>query len=353
MAKKNFTAIIWSVVKNVFLITAYTFFALILMVVYWSIITSFDFPLWLEILMNWLFGGVLFTVPVLMLQERKSASLLKKSVANSEEAVIAANKAVQSTERLSNKITKPRAPEDLKKKFFSTTSIYTYYIDYNRISSLYQQVVGLKQPQTLTEEKVTGLDGGFLVGFQGMFQADVKGSSTNKLSETSQYLDPSIDEKFLIVQYLLLQRELIALGYETSLYEIENEVNLGADYDYAEILQIDDYDKWVSKEVERLKRLYGYILIEAEFLVQSSDSPKEYYQLTFTRPIVQNTVLDHKVEFRISIARELINVNDQLYLSNYLNKRIKLRIFGYVAEQNNNENENERVIDIAPLVVYV
>jgi len=46
-----------------------------------------------------------------------------------------------------------------------------------------------------------------------------------------------------------------------------------------------------------------------------------------------------------------ISINDQLFLSNYLGKRIRLRVFGYVAIHSKCEKEKDRAIDFAPLAL--
>jgi len=74
--------------------------------------------------------------------------------------------------------------------------------------------------------------------------------------------------------------------------------------------------------------------------------------LTFTRPMVQNTVIDPCVEFRITIAKDMINVNEQLLLNNHLEKRVKFHVFGHVSAKSEGKTDKDKVVDILPLVVY-
>lgn len=133
------------------------------------------------------------------------------------------------------------------------------------------------------------------------------------------------------------------MAYEYSIFQIEN------NNDEAEI---DDYEKWASRESERLSSLSGLILLDADFLVQELVSPQTNYQLTTTRPLVLKSVVGSTVTFRITIPKDSIKVNEQLILSNHLGGKIKFHVFGYVTIKTKDYTDKEIMIDIAPLVIY-
>ena len=270
-------------------------------------------------------------------------SLYKQTKSFAKQAVDVAERAMNITDRLLEAVEKPRNPQVLIERFLSIKSIFIYYIDKLRVNDLYQKVVGRKQLQTVTEEWVKEQGSSFSVGHLDVLRGEINDNSTNKTSATSEVQKPGLDETFLTVQSSFLRLDNVAVGYEYSLYQIENN-NDG--------VEIDDFEKWSSRESERLNSLSGLILLDTDFLVQELDSPHTKYQLTSTRPLVHKSVVDSTVTFRITISKDLIQVNEQLILNNHLGGKIKFHVFGYVTIKPNDYTEKENLIDVAPLVIY-
>lgn len=279
------------------------------------------------------FGCLLFTFVRLGLFYTKSHSTLVQSLAFAKDI----------TQKLIGAMQMPRNPQFLIEKFLSIKSVLIFYVDDKRVNNLYIKVVGGKQLQTVTEEWVGEQGTGFSVGYKDIIRGDMSDKSTRKLSGISQVQDPGIEEKFLTVQSSLLRLDSVAVGYEHSLCQIENDLN---ETDF------DDYDKWFLKEVQRLLTLSGLILLDAEFLVQEFDSPKNIYQFTFARPMVNNTVTSPILEFRITIAKDLFQVNEQLLLNNHIGKKVKFHVFGHVSAKSEGKTDKDKVVDILPLVIY-
>lgn len=260
-----------------------------------------------------------------------------------KKSVDVAKQAMAIAQKWSDFFERPHQPKFIVDRYLSIKSVYIYYINDLHVNDLYQQVVGRKQLQTVTEEWVEQKGSGISIGYKDVLHGDISDNSTNKLSGTSQYLEPGLDEKFLTVQSSYLRLDNVAVGYEYSIFQIEN------NNDDAEI---DDYEKWASRESERLSSLSGLILLDADFLVQELVSPQTNYQLTSTRPLVLKSVVGSTVTFRITVSKDLIKVNEQLILSNHLGGKIKFHVFGYVTIKTKDYTDNEIMIDIAPLVIY-
>ena len=269
--------------------------------------------------------------------------LLTRTNSFARKAVDAADKALAIAQRWSELFEMPYNPKFIVDQYLSIKSVFIYYIDELRVKDLYQQVVGREQLQTVTKEWISEKGSGISVGYKDVLHGDVVENSTSKLSGKSRVLEPSLDEKFLTVQSSFLRLDYVAVGYEYSLYKIENSID---------ITDIDDYENWSKRELERLSSLSGLIILHTDFLVQELDSPKTQYQFTSTRPLVHKSVADSCVTFRITISKDLIKINEQLILNNHMGGKIKFHVFGYVTIKPNEYTEKENLIDVAPLVIY-
>lgn len=326
-------------------------YSFVLLIGFMKFINSLEVTSWNSDSGLWLIAFV-FALTVMLYVLIRFSHYFIKSNSMLDRAIDVAEQVNDIAQKLSEIIENPRNPRTLVEKFLSIKSIFIYYVDNSRVYALYQQVVGRKQLQEVTEELVGEQGLGVSIGIKDIAHGEMSDKSTNKFSATSQIQAPSIDEQFLIVQSTLLRSDNIELGYELSLYQIENELNVVGNYDNGEALLIDDFAKWFSKEEERLNSLSGFILLEAEFLIQEFYLPQYNYKLTFTRPMVQNTVIDPRVEFRITLAKDMINVNEQLLLNNHTEKRVKFRVFGHVSAKSEGETARDKVIDILPLAIY-
>ena len=260
-----------------------------------------------------------------------------------KKAVDVAERAMAIAEKWSEFFEMPYNPKFFVERYLSIKSVYIYYVDDLRVNELYQQVVGRKQLQTVTEEWVKEKVSGVSIGHKDVLHGDISDNSINKSSGISQLLEPGLAEKFLTVQSSYLRLDNVAVGYEYSLYQIENN---------NDEIEIDNYEKWSSRESERLFSLSGFIIVDADFLVQDLDSPHLKYQLTSTRPLVHKSITGSTVTFRVTISKDLIDANEQLLLNNHLEGKIRFRVFGYVTIKTKGYTEEDTMIDVAPLVIY-
>lgn len=336
--------------KSIFLVMITTLYSILLGISFNSFVNSLEISSWNSASGLWLttfligLGGLIIITIRFSHHLAKSNSMIDRAIDISERSFDIAQK-------LSEIIEKPRNPRTLVEKFLSIKSVFIYYVDNSRVNALYQQVVGRKRLQEVTEVSVGEQGLGFSIGIKDIARGEMSDKSINKLSTTSQIQESSIDEQFLIVQSTLLRSDNVELGYEHSIYQIEHELSVDRGSDDAEELFTDDFAKWFLREAERLNMLSGFILLEAEFFIQEFDSPQEFYQMTYRRPMVQNMVTDPLVEFRITIAKDLFSINNQLSFHNHLGNQIKYRVFGHVSLKSEGTNNN-KVIDIAPLVIY-
>ncbi len=260
-----------------------------------------------------------------------------------KKSVDVAKQAMAIAQKWSDFFEKPHQPKFIVDRYLSIKSVYIYYINDLHVNDLYQQVVGRKQLQTVTEEWVEQKGSGISIGYKDVLHGDISDNSKNKYSGTSEILEPSLGEKFLTVQSSFLRLDNVAVGYEYSLYQIENN---------NDEKEIDDCEKWSSREKERLFSLSGFIILDADFLVQELDSPQSIYQFTSTRPLVHNSITGSTVTFRVTISKDLVGTNEQLLLNNHLGEKIRFRVFGYVTFTTKGFTDEETLIDVAPLVIY-
>lgn len=333
------------------IVPAIMLFSAVLLYCFYKLVNSLEESNWNPDSRQWLLTFVFGLVSFIIVFIRGSFNLIKTN-SIVDRAIDVVERSNDIAQKLSEIIEKPRNPRALIEKFLGIKSVYIYYVDSPRVNALHQQVAGRKQLQEVTEELVGEQGLGLSIGVKDIARGELSDKTTNKLSATSQIKDTSIEEQFLIVQSTLLRGDYIELGYEHSIFQIENDIIVDEDYDNAAIIDVSDYDKWFSKEVERLNALSGYILLEANFLVQEFDIPQNNYQFTFTRPIVQNTIFDPTVKFKITIAKELISINDQLTFYNHLGKKVNFRVFGRVSFKSEGKSPDDKVIDIAPIVIY-
>lgn len=122
------------------------------------------------------------------------------------------DRAIEIAQKWSDFFERPHHPKFLIDRYLSIKSVYIYYINDLHVNDLYQQVVGRKQLQTVTEEWVEQKGSGISIGYKDVLHGDVSDNSTNKLSGTSQYLEPGLDEKFLTVQSSYLRLDNVAVG---------------------------------------------------------------------------------------------------------------------------------------------